>query len=199
MRNQAKRVCYDRVRTTFPPLARFYVAGGTLDLTTFRPKRFTLKIPWIGEVEFEPNDRERAAAWSLYVELQTRIAVQPFRPESGLLREVLSSLYSLFAFTRDILREAGPDVARTPESFGPIAIKVLTIGIAPFTTRWHQRLLQYEMSRPQERTAFEHERLWEEFDVMVSELRILQEDMKRYTDVLLKIAGLQTQSETPEP
>ncbi len=168
-------------------------------MNRIRPKSYRLKIPWIGEVEFEPNDRERAAAWSLYVELQTRIAVQPFRHESGMLREVLSSLYSLFAFTREILREAGPDVARTPDSFGPIAIKVLTSGIAPFTTKWHQRLLQYEASRPQDRTAFEHERQWREFKLMVKELRALQNDMKAYTDTLLRIAGLQIEIETPAP
>jgi hypothetical protein len=169
------------------------------DLKRLRPKSYHLKIPWIGEVDLEPNDSERAAAWSLYVELQTRIAIQPFQIESGLLREALNSLYSLFAFTREVLREAGPDVARTPDSFGPIAIKVLTVGIAPFTTRWHQRLLQHEALRPQDRTAFEHERQWKEFDVMVSELRVLQDEMKGYADVLLRIAGLQVEGESPVP
>jgi hypothetical protein len=168
-----------------------------MDLKTYRPTRFTLKIPWIGEVDFEPNERERMAAWSLYVELQTRIAVQPFRPDSGLLRDVLNSLYTLFAFTREVLREAGPDVARTPDSFGPVAIKVLTVGIAPFTTRWHQKLLQHESSRPEGRTAFEHEHQWEEFGAMVSELVVLQDDMKTYADALLRIAGLGAHSETP--
>jgi len=156
----------------------------------YKPKRYKVTIPFVGEVEFEPNDRERHAAWSLYVELQTRIAVQPFRHESGLLREALSSLYSLFAFTREVLREAGPDVARTPESFGPLAIKVLTVGIAPFTTRWHQRLQQHELHRPEGVTPFEHERQWSEFETMVAELEVLQRGVKQYADALLKIAGL---------
>ncbi len=161
-----------------------------MNTSVYKPKRYKLTIPFVGEVEFEPNDRERQAAWSLYVELQTRIAVQPFQRDFGLLREVLSSLYALFAFTREILRQAGPDVARTPDSFGPLAIKVLTVGIAPFTTRWHQRLLQYESHRPEGVTPFEHERRWPEFETMVAELEILQKEMKQYADALLKIAGL---------
>jgi len=156
----------------------------------YRPKSYKLTIPFVGEVVFEPNDHERQAAWSLYVELQTRIAVQPFRRESGLLREALSSLYALFAFTREVLRQAGPDVARTPESFGPLAIKVLTVGIAPFTTRWHQRLLQHELHRPEGVTPFEHERQWLEFDTMVTELEVLQGEVRQYADALLRIAGI---------
>jgi hypothetical protein len=161
-----------------------------MKLSLYRPKRYRITIPFVGAVEFEPNDHERQAAWSLYVELQTRIAVQPFQRDSGLLREVLSSLYALFAFTREVLRQAGPDVAHTPDSFGPLAIKVLTIGIAPFTTRWHQRLLQHESHRLESLTPFEHERQWPEFETMVAELEVLQGKMKQYADALLKIAGL---------
>src|SRR5438876_4543781 len=63
-------------------------------------------------------DVERRAAWKLYVELNTRIATQPLRPSEGLLREALSSLYAIFGITRDILKEAGPGVARGQESLG---------------------------------------------------------------------------------
>ena len=38
----------------------------------------------------------------MYIELVTRIAVIELRPEEGLLREALSSLYSLFDTTRKI-------------------------------------------------------------------------------------------------
>lgn len=166
-----------------------------MNRSLYIPKRYKITIPFVGEVEFQPNDQERQAAWNLYVELQTRIAVQPFRQDSGLLREVLSSLYSLFVFTREVLRQAGPDVARTPESFGPLAIKVLTVGIAPFTTKWHQRLLQHELHRPEGVTPFDHERQWSEFEAMVAELEVLQSEVRQYADALLKIAGLSSAKE----
>ena len=55
---------------------------------------------------FSPNDEEKKAAWSLYVELRTRVAVRQFAGEYGLMRGALDSLYSLFSTTREVLREA---------------------------------------------------------------------------------------------
>jgi hypothetical protein len=53
---------------------------------------------------WKPDDTQRRAAWELYVELVTRIAVVPLAGTEGLLREALSSLYALFAITREVLR-----------------------------------------------------------------------------------------------
>jgi hypothetical protein len=75
---------------------------------------------------WEPESAERDAAWELYVELVTRVAVVPLGPGEGVLREALGSLYSLFGSTRDILRRGGPAVARpAPEGrlrFGYLAV-----------------------------------------------------------------------------
>jgi hypothetical protein len=40
---------------------------------------------------WKPDDTQRRAAWELYVELVTRIAVLPLAGNEGLLREALSS------------------------------------------------------------------------------------------------------------
>lgn len=50
-------------------------------------------------------------AWAFYVELTTRIAIQPLAPGHGLLREALNSLYTLFTEMRKILRDAGRAIA----------------------------------------------------------------------------------------
>ena len=47
-------------------------------------------------VKLEPNRAEQRAAWSLYVEISTLIASQPFNSDTGKMRAVLSSLYTLF-------------------------------------------------------------------------------------------------------
>src|SRR5262245_16827502 len=113
-------------------------------IRAMKTEKISVSLPFgLGGLEITPNRVEQRAAWSLYVELTTRIAVQPFNPETGRLREVLTSLYSLFGLTRQILRDAGPDVAHGPQSFGPLAIEILTKGIAPFTTKWHQKLGTY--------------------------------------------------------
>jgi hypothetical protein len=136
-----------------------------------RTKEVTVSIPGWVSVKFVPNTAEKNAAWALYVELSTRIAVQPFNRETGLMREVLTSLYSLFGFTRQALRDAGPGVARGPDSFGPLAIRFLTEVLAPFTTKWHQPLLAYEALRPADCSALDHERQWERFGEINTDLQ----------------------------
>ena len=66
---------------------------------------------------WQPDEAEQNAAWELYVELITRISVQELKPDEGLLREALSSLYQLFGETRLILRKYGPSVAK-PKGMG---------------------------------------------------------------------------------
>ena len=144
----------------------------------------------LGQLEFEPDEAQQRAAWELYVELSTRIAVQPLGPEAGLIREALSSLYSIFGATREILREAGPAVAAGPNSFGPIAIEVLNKGIRPFTAKWHPLLLTHEETRPKEVSARDHERTWEKAAECRQELAKLQEQMLIYAEALAKIAGV---------
>jgi len=100
--------------------------------------KVSIKLPFgIGGAEWEADSTERRAAWSLYVELVTRVAVQTPELDIGLSREALSSLYSLFGSTRQILRDAGPDVGCSRESVGGIAIAVLNLGLRPFVSKWH--------------------------------------------------------------
>ncbi len=152
--------------------------------------KLTVGLPFdLGKLEFEANEVEQRAAWSLYVELTTRIAVQPLDPKEGPLREALTSLYSLFGLTRQILRKVGPEVAHGAQSFGPVAIEVLNKGLRPFTANWHPRLLAHEQLRPKNVSALEHERAWEHFEEMRQELAELQIQMTVYADVLAQISG----------
>jgi hypothetical protein len=144
----------------------------------------------IGGVEWEPDRTEREAAWSLYVELVTRIAVQPLEEGRGLLREALTSLYSLFASTREILRAAGPNVGIRPESVGGIAISVLNNGLRPILSRWHPELQVWENKCPSDVSPKEHEEQWADSPSLRSELEALREDLSRYADALAEIAGV---------
>ena len=111
-------------------------------------KKVAISLPFgIGGAEWEADPAERRAAWSLYVELVTRISVQPLGHKEGLLREALSSLHSIFGSTRQILREAGPDVGGSYESVGGIAIAVLNRGLRPFLAKWHPSLQAWEVQR----------------------------------------------------
>ncbi len=154
--------------------------------------KLTVGLPFnLGKLEFEANEVEQRAAWSLYVELTTRIAIQELDSDEGSLREALNSLYSLFGLTREVLREAGPEVAHGPQSFGLVAIEVLNKGLRPFMAKWHLRLLAYEQLRPENIGALEHERDWDYFKEMRKELTELQKQMRIYADVLGQISGAQ--------
>ena len=75
-------------------------------------KKVSVSLPFgLGSAEWQSDDTQRRAAWSLYVELVTRIAVQSLELDEGLLREALNSLYSLFGTTRQVLKDAGPLVS----------------------------------------------------------------------------------------
>jgi hypothetical protein len=153
--------------------------------------KLTVGLPFnLGQLEFEPDETQQKAAWELYVELTTRIAVQPLGPEEGLMREALSSLYNIFGATREILRRAGPSVAQGPHSFGPMAIEVLNKGLRPFLAKWHPLLLAHEQKRPIDVSARDHERSWEKFEEFRKELVKVQEQMMIYAEALSQIAGV---------
>lgn len=142
----------------------------------------------LGTLDFVANEAERRAAWALYVELATRIATRPFDEDRGLMRNVLSSLYTIFGLTRQILREAGPDVAHGPNSFGVLAVEVLNKGISPFTM-WHQPLAEYEKNCLEDVDALTYEKAWAHYETMKADLLKLQKQMEIYAHVLAEIAG----------
>lgn len=154
-------------------------------------KKVSISLPFrLGSAEWEPDSTERKAAWSLYVELVTRIAVQPLEVDQGLLREALTSLYNLFGVTRQVLKEAGPNVGASRDSVGGIAIAVLNNGLRPFLAKWHPLLLTWEAERPSGRSPKEHECKWSDEPKLRHELELLRKDLEQYANVLAIIAGV---------
>ena len=155
-------------------------------------KKVLVSLPFgLGSAEWEADSTERYAAWSLYVELVTRISVEPLHEDEGILREALNSLYSLFKTTREILREAGPDVGASHNSVGGIAITVLNRGLRPFLTKWHSILEVWETQRPSGVSTKEHEKQWLEESKMRGELEDLRQELNKYAQALAKISGIE--------
>jgi hypothetical protein len=154
-------------------------------------KKVSVKLPFgIGGAEWEADITERKAAWSLYVELITRIAIQDLETDQGLLRESLNSLHSLFGVTRQILKEAGPDVGATSQSVGGIAIIVLNRGLRPFLSKWHPMLQAWEAQRSINVSPKDHEKNWAEEPHLRIELQALNEDLEQYAFALAEIANV---------
>ena len=139
-----------------------------------KAKKLAIGLPFnLGQLEFENDEVQQKAAWSLYVELSTRISVQPLHDNEG------------------ILRDAGPEIADGPQSLGAIAIDVLNIGLRPFLVKWHPLLKTYEEQKPSTLSTVDHERNWEYAKDLRKELEAVRAQMVIYVDALAKIAGIE--------
>lgn len=143
---------------------------------------------------WEPNDAERRAAWELYTELITRVAVVPLEPEEGLLSEALDSLYSLFTSTREILRRYGPEIAEPkPDgqyNFGYLSVALLNVVLRPFLARWHPALDDWEITRPPGISRADHERAWPDGDTLRRDLDSARATITEYAALLAAACGV---------
>lgn len=131
------------------------------------------------EMEWEPSDPDRDAAWDLYVELLTRITTQPLPDEVGVEESALDSVYVLFAITRETLKHHG----RSCEKFARIAVIVLNQVIRPFTAKWHRLSEQGAFDEPERCTEFR------------AKLRTLQARLVNYTKLLSDLASVEDLTE----
>ncbi|MEV0778847.1 TIR domain-containing protein [Streptomyces sp. NPDC050428] len=135
-----------------------------------------------------PGTVERIAAFDLQIELVTRVGVQPLTGDQGSLREALTSLYSLFATTREVLHR----LAR--ETTGPLALPGIAANLAnqhlrPFLSAWHPALEEYEATRPAGASQVEHERQWKRSTDIRAELAQLQGPLTSVAKELAALCG----------
>ena len=127
------------------------------------------------EMEWQPQEADREAAWELYIEMLTRIVTQHLPDEHGDEKIALDSIHSLFPITREILRRKGRDCIQ----FSKIAIIVLNQLVRPFTTKWHRLSLEGAFSDPDNCLEFRRD------------LAELQKDLRDYTHSLADIAEVE--------
>ena len=138
--------------------------------------KLKIKTP-ILDAEWEPQERDREAAWELYVELLTRIATQPLPAEHGDEKTALESVHALFGITRGILRDKGRECVQ----FTKIAIVVLNQIVRPFTAKWHGQV--ESLGDAAKRSEFR------------TDLAGLQKDLCNYTRLLAEIAQVEDLTE----
>lgn len=137
-----------------------------------------VKTP-ILEMDWEPNDPDKNAAWDLYVELLTRITTQKLPDGHGTEEAALESVHKIFGLTRSTLKAHG----RKAENFTRVAVIVLNQIIRPFTAKWH---------RLSEQNAFTEDSKCAEFR---SELAGLQQQLRAYTKMLSDLADVEDMTE----
>jgi len=127
------------------------------------------------EMEFQPQDEDRDAAWEMYIELLTRITTQSLPADSGDELTALQSIHSLFPTTREIIKHH----KRHAQEFTKIAIIVLNQVVRPFTAKWHKLSLQQAFDDPTQCQQFR------------TELVALQQQLIHYTSMLGDMAGVE--------
>ena len=116
------------------------------------------------------------------------VDIESLEDDQGILREALTSLYNLFSITREVLKEAGPDVGATDSTVGGIAIRVLNDGLRPFVSKWHPLLQDWESKRPSNKSPREFENEWPQCMEMREELSGLRQNLWDYANALAEIA-----------
>lgn len=127
------------------------------------------------EMEWNPSEPDKKAAWDLYVELLTRITTQKLDDTHGDEGTALNSIYSLFPTTRQIIKENGKDCIE----FAKLAIVILNQKIRPFTAKWHKVAME---------DGFKNEKMRKRFR---KELSDLQDVLNVYTKMLAEMAAVE--------
>ena len=140
--------------------------------------KLKIKTPFL-EAEWEVQEKDKDAAWEMYIELLTRVVTQPLPLEFGDEQTALESIYNLFGLTRATIKNHGRDCI----NFTKIAVVVLNQIVRPFTARWHK------LARA---GAFKDSQKCMEFR---RELEALQSDLRKYTKMLADMAGVEDLTE----
>jgi hypothetical protein len=127
-----------------------------------------------------------AVAFTLQVELSTRIATRPLPEGQGLLSEALGSLKALFDAARAAIKELGS--ANRDDEVALLAGKLCET-LRPFLTEWHPRLDDHLSTRPPGVGVLTHERAWDQAAALRAELPGLQATLNEVLDRLREITG----------
>lgn len=130
-------------------------------------------------MEWQPQEADKDAAWELYIELLTRISTQRLAPNEGDEETALESIHSLFGLTRNVLKNN----KRNCIEFAKISIIMLNQVIRPFTAKWHKLKVE---------GAFQDQNACKEFR---EELHLLQHKLRNYTKMLADMAGVEDLTE----
>jgi hypothetical protein len=124
----------------------------------------------------------------------TRVPVAQLHDEEGSLREALTSLYTIFTLTRELLHKYGPAIGRPKHggqvSFGFLAMTILNTVLRPLLAKWHPLLLEYEHSRPQSIAPSEYERQWNQAEELRGMLDATRGILVNYAAILAQVAGV---------
>lgn len=153
---------------------------------TARLTEVKVTVPQLSELTFAVNNDSRQVAWQLFVETVTRVSTQPLASDQGVVREALSSMYGLFATTRETLKASRPSAAvPSGQTVEYLAITMLNQALRPFLSHWHPLLQDFERAHPDS-----PESAWSRNAACRAALREVQRDIYDYAVGFARLAGV---------
>ncbi len=164
----------------------------------FRVKRHKLvklniSLGKIGTAEFTPNDQDIQIAHKVWTELVTRKAALPLDPDHDVLVEVYDSWYALFGKVRALISDIPADLLRHEKSTQElvrISTATLNNGLRPHLTKWQARFRNWYQSNSdqlKDTTPQELQRLYPQYEELVSEMEQINAELISYAQELKKI------------
>lgn len=130
---------------------------------------------------WQPGKADRFPAWTLYVQLKTRVATQPLRYRDGAESAAMQSIYELFVLARRLIDQHGLEAPH----FAVPTYHVFERIVRPFTSFWHGEQQRGALARQDNRRLFRRE------------LRRLSQKLTAFAGILADLAGA-THLEAPK-
>ncbi len=112
-----------------------------------------LELQWLFDETKEPSSEDKIVAWEFLVELRTRITTQKLHFLDGDEGSALTSVFNVFAPTRELLKKQGLKAHRS----AALVETILNDVIRPFTAKWHRRKRVGDLARDDSSREFRKE------------------------------------------
>lgn len=138
------------------------------------------------------DNRDRAIAYKLWVELNTRKIGLEFDKENDVITEVYNSWYEYFGVARELIKDLPAEKIEFASELIELATKVLNDGLRPHLTKWQARFRKwYELASKEENADHspqDIQKAYPYYDELVADLIATNRRMIAYKDLMHKIA-----------
>lgn len=135
---------------------------------------------------------DRAVAWKIYSQLNSRVAAVEFNPDYDSALNVHQSLYKMFEIIRDEVANIPLEKIQRDDSDDTVKfyLAIMNDGLRPHLSKWHiplSKWVENEQKNHPERSILEIERQFPQRKELLDSLKAMNERMQVYSTKLLEI------------
>lgn len=142
-------------------------------------------------VTIKYNRKDREIAYKLWVELNTRNIGSEFDEECDVITEIYDSWYKCFGITRELLKEIPANRINSSLELIELIVDILNKGLRPHLTRFQadfRRWYSLEKAKQPNIPPQELQRMYQDYEELVKDLKSANQHMIEYKNLLQKIA-----------